>query len=128
MKANLNRSGLAARPTVGAMSDDHVVSLPAVASLVPIEAGKPHGHTVLDAPGVRVVVLGFAAGSALTEHRTPKHPLLMQALEGELTVTVAGEDTVLRPGDFLHLDAGVLHAVRADVDSHLALFLLNSAG
>jgi quercetin dioxygenase-like cupin family protein len=109
------------------MSDDQVTSLPAVASLVPIEHGKPHGHTVLDADGVRVVVLGFAAGSALTEHRTPKHALLMQALDGELTVTVAGADTLLRPGDFLHLEAGVMHAVQAGVDSHLALFLLNSS-
>ncbi|MBA3742791.1 cupin domain-containing protein [Sporichthya sp.] len=107
---------------------DQVTSLPAVASLVPIEPGKPHGHTVLDTDGVRFVVLGFAAGAALTEHRTPKNPLLMQALAGEVTVTVAGQDTVLRPGDFLHLDAGVLHAVRADVDSHLGLLLLNSAG
>ncbi len=73
-------------------------------------------------------MLGFAAGAELTEHRTPKHPLLMQALDGELTVTVAGEDTVLRPGDFLHLDAGVPHAVRAEVDSHLGLMLLSSAG
>ena len=105
-----------------------MTSLPAVASLVPIEAGKPHGHTVLDADGVRVVVLAIAAGSGLAEHRTPKHPLLMQALDGEVTVTIAGEDTVLRPGDFLHLDAGVLHAVHADVDSHLGLLLLTPAG
>ncbi len=106
---------------------DQVTSLPAAASQAPIQSGKPHGHALLDADGVRVVVLGFAAGSELTEHRTPKHPLLMQALDGEVTVTTAGQDTVLRPGDFLHLDAGVSHAVHVDVDSHLALFLLNSA-
>ena len=105
---------------------DQMTNLPAAASLVPIEPGKPHGHTVLDADGVRLVVLGIAAGSGLTEHRTP-NPLLMQALDGEITVTVAGADTVLRPGDFLHLDGGVRHAVHADVDSHLGLLLLNSA-
>lgn len=104
-----------------------VTSLIAAASQVPIEPGKPRGHTLLDADGIRVVVLGFAAGAALAEHRTPKNPLLMQALDGEVTVTVAGEDTVLRPGDLLHLGAGVPHAVHAGVESHLALFLLNSA-
>jgi len=107
---------------------DQVVPLPAAASAVPIEPGKAHARTLLNADGVRVVVLAIAAGSGLAEHRTPKNPLLMQALDGEVTVTIAGADTVLRPGDFLHLDAGVLHAVHADVDSHLGLLLLNSAG
>lgn len=101
--------------------------VPDAAALVPIEEGRAHARTVLNADGVRLVVLAIAAGSGLAEHRTPKHPLLMQALDGEVTVTVAGEDTVLRPGDFLHLDAGVLHAVHADVDSHLGLLLLNTA-
>ena len=111
------------------MSDrDQVTSLPAAASQIPIEPGKPRGHTVLNADGVRMVVLAIAAGSGLDEHRTPNNPLLMQALDGAVRVTIAGEDTVLRPGDFLHLDAGVLHAVHADVDSHLGLFLVNSAG
>lgn len=106
---------------------DQVTSLPAAASQVPIEAGKAHARTLLNADGVRVVVLAIAAGSGLAEHRTPKNPLLMQALDGEVTVTIAGEDTILRPGDFLHLGAGVLHAVHADVDSHLGLMLLTPA-
>ena len=105
-----------------------VSPLPDAASQVPIEAGKAHARTLLNADGVRVVVLAIAAGSGLAEHRTPKNPLLMQALDGAVTVTVAGENRVLRPGDFLHLDAGVPHAVHADVDSHLGLLLLNSAG
>ena len=104
-----------------------VTSLTAAVDQVPIQPGQPRGHTLLNADGVRLVVLGIAAGSGLEEHRTPKHPLLMQTLAGEVTVTVAGEDTVLRPGDFLHLAAGVPHAVHADVDSHLGLLLLNSA-
>lgn len=106
---------------------DQVSSLPAAAEQVPIEAGKAHARTLLNVDGVRVVVLAIAAGSGLAEHRTPKHPLLMQALDGEVRVTIAGEGTVLRPGDFLHLDAGVLHAVHADVDSKLGLLLLNTA-
>lgn len=104
-----------------------VTGVPSAAAVVPIEPDKAHARTVLTADGVRFVVLAIAAGSGLKEHRTPKHPLLMQALDGEVRVTVAGEDTVLRPGDFLHLDAGVPHAVHADVDSHLGLFLLTAA-
>jgi quercetin dioxygenase-like cupin family protein len=103
-----------------------VSALPSAAAQVPIEAGKAHARTLLQAEGVRVVVLAIAAGAGLAEHRTPKHPLLMQALDGEVTVTVGGSATLLRPGDFLHLDAGVLHAVSAEVDSHLGLLLLNS--
>lgn len=110
------------------MSDPgQVTSVPSAAGLVPIEPDKAHARTVLTGDGVRFVVLAIAAGSGLKEHRTPKHPLLMQALDGEVRVTVAGADTLLRPGDFLHLDAGVPHAVHADVDSHLGLLLLNSA-
>lgn len=110
------------------MSDPgRVTSVSSASGLVSIEPDKAHARTVLTGDGVRFVVLAIAAGSGLKEHRTPKHPLLMQALDGEVRVSVAGEDTLLRPGDFLHLAAGVPHAVHADVDSHLGLFLLTSA-
>ncbi len=111
------------------MSDrGQMTSLPAAAGLVPIEEGRAHARTVLTGDGVRFVVLAIAAGAGLKEHRTPKHPLLMQALDGEVKVTVDGRDTLLRPGDFLHVDAGVPHAVHAGVDSHLGLLLLNAGG
>ena len=82
------------------------------------------GHTtVLNAPGVRIVVLTFAAGHVLKEHRAPK-TLLMQALDGCLRVTAGGQVTELVPGTLLRLDASLIHEVEALDESRLMLTLI----
>ncbi len=82
------------------------------------------GHSsVLNAPGVRVVVLTFAAGHVLKEHRAPK-TLLMQALDGCLRVTAGGRVTDLVPGALLRLDESLQHEVEALGESRLMLTLI----
>ncbi|MBG6058952.1 quercetin dioxygenase-like cupin family protein [Cryobacterium sp. MP_M5] len=90
------------------------------ASLAP--GGLGHS-TVLNAPGVRVVVLTFAAGHVLKEHRAPK-TLLMQALDGCLRVTAGGKVTDLVPGALLRLDESLQHEVEALEESRLMLTLI----
>ncbi|WP_370936571.1 cupin domain-containing protein [Amycolatopsis sp. cg13] len=92
-------------------------------ALAPIEAGKLGHHTVLDAEGVRVIVLAFEQGHVLKEHRAPR-ALLLQALDGHLRLTAAGETVDLRPGGLVHLPPSMPHAVEAVADSRLSLTLL----
>jgi|SRR5680860_418589 len=93
-----------------------------LAGTTPGPGGLGHS-TVLGSPDVRVVVLTFAAGHVMKEHRAPK-TLLMQALDGRLRVTAGGEVTELGPGSLLRLDPSLLHQVEALEASRLMLTLV----
>lgn len=82
------------------------------------------GHsTVLSSPEVRVVVLTMEAGHVMKEHKAPK-VLLLQALDGRLRVTAAGQVIELGPGALLRLDASLTHKVEAIEASRLMLTLI----
>lgn len=105
------------------MADCGLVVLDNLLALAPIEMGKLGHHVVLSAGGARVIVLAFERDHELKEHRTP-HPLLMQALDGHLRVSVDERVVDLRPGGLLHLPASMPHSVTAAEDSRLSLTLL----
>jgi len=94
------------------------------ASAHPIQEGRVAPLRVLDAPGARIMHLAFDAGVELREHKAPV-PILIQAMEGTVTVTAADTDTVLSPGGVVHLTAGLPHAVVAhDGPARIMLTLL----
>jgi|GEM_PF-2837201 len=104
-------------------SSTAITIIPDVRADSPIpESGMGHS-TALTHSDVRVVVLTFAAGHVLKEHSTP-FPLIMQALDGELLVRADNQETTLRPGGLLRLDAGLRHEVESVVDSRLMLTLV----
>ena len=72
---------------------------------------------------VTVVVFGFAAGEELSEH-TSSRPAIIQVLRGELALTLAGEPVTAREGAWVHMSAGLRHAVLARVPSVMLLTLL----
>jgi quercetin dioxygenase-like cupin family protein len=51
-------------------------------------------------------------GAAVPEHSHP-HEQVVNMLEGELALTVAGEEHVLHPGDVVAIPGGTPHAARA---------------
>lgn len=53
---------------------------------------------------------GFGVGTHSHEHTEQ----VMAVLEGEMTLTVAGETRTLRPGDVAVINRGVEHAVRSE--------------
>jgi quercetin dioxygenase-like cupin family protein len=72
---------------------------------------------------VKAVVFGFGAGQELSEH-TSSLPAVLQVLQGEATLTL-GDDTIeARPGTFVHMPAGLRHAIRAKAPAVLLLLLL----
>jgi quercetin dioxygenase-like cupin family protein len=107
------------------MRDDDIAVVNDLRVLAPIEAGKLGHHTVLEVAGARVIVLAFERGHQMTEHRAPR-PLLLQAIDGHLRVSVADQIVDLRPGGLLYLPAALMHAVDAVEPSRLSLTLLAS--
>lgn len=104
---------------------EQLTSLPDAPGQVPFKPGEVNLRKVMEADGVRVVMVALAAGTGMPTHRTP-HPLLLQTLVGHVQLTVDDMRHDLRPGDLMHLKGGVMHAVHADVDSQLCLFLLKA--
>lgn len=109
------------------MSADRVTSLTDAPGQVPFKPGEVNLRKVMEADGARVVMVAIAAGAGMPTHRTP-HPLLLQTLAGHVRLSVDDVRYDLRPGDLFHLTGGIMHAVHADVDSQLCLFLLKGVG
>lgn len=98
-----------------------------LAATIDIEPGTRVSRLALSADGVRIVVFAFDAGTELTEHTAPG-PILLQALSGQLEVTVEGSPVTLNPGGVLHIAGRVPHAVRAIEPSKMALTLIRATG
>src|SRR5215204_2649234 len=93
------------------------------AEMVEFTLGRVKPMTVLKATGANVVVFAFEPGTELREH-TADEPALLQPLEGELTVRLAGQTVTLRMGDLLHIEPNVPHSVTAAGPAKLQLTIL----
>ena len=84
-------------------------------------AGTGHAAKTLVKDGpLRVVILGFTAGSALREHDSDG-PVSIQALSGEVDVAIEERTERLEPGKTLIINATVPHSVSADAEAVLLL-------
>lgn len=99
---------------------------PDVAGVVEIPATGTLSRTLHADDDVRVVVFGFAAGEELSEH-TASRPALIQVIRGELRLTLDGETATAGPGAWIHMTAGLRHAVRAVTPAVMLLTLLRQA-
>ena len=95
-----------------------VVSL---APLGPRLAGARTG-ALLKASELEVIRLVMQAGDQLPEHSAPGEMTLL-GIEGRLELTVPGGRIELGPADFVHLAAGVPHAVRCIASASALLTL-----
>ena len=93
------------------------------AGMAEFTEGRVKPVAVLKSTGANVVMFAFEPGTELREH-TAYQPALLQAVEGSLTVRVAGETITLMPGDLLHLEPHVPHSVEAVERARLQLTVL----
>ena len=74
---------------------------------------------IKDGP-IRLVILGFKAGSSLREH-SAGGPLSIQVLSGRVEVSTAGRSDSVVSGKALILGPSVIHSVEATTDAVLLL-------
>jgi quercetin dioxygenase-like cupin family protein len=79
-------------------------------------------RTLLRAPGVRVVLFGFAEGQELTEH-TSTQRALVQVLSGECDFSLSGQVHHLKTGDLLYMPPNAPHALTATKQFSMLLTL-----
>ncbi len=75
---------------------------------------------------VRVVIFGFDTDQELTEH-TASRPAIVQIIVGRAHVALGDQETVLEPGGWVHMPAGLPHSVRALEPTVMLLTLLQRA-
>jgi quercetin dioxygenase-like cupin family protein len=72
---------------------------------------------------VKVVLFGFAAGQELSEH-TASMPAIIHILQGEGTLTLGGDVRPAGPGTWVHMPAGLPHALVAKTPVVMLLTML----
>jgi quercetin dioxygenase-like cupin family protein len=74
---------------------------------------------------VNVTLFGFDTGQELSEH-TAGSPAIIQILQGEARLVIAGEEREGRAGTWIHMPARTPHSLAAKTPVVMLLLLLKS--
>jgi quercetin dioxygenase-like cupin family protein len=83
-----------------------------LADLVDYQPGSVVSRTVIDKPVGTVTLFAFDQGAGLSEHTAP-YDALVQVIEGEAEVTIAGRALSVKAGQMIIMPANRPHALRA---------------
>jgi quercetin dioxygenase-like cupin family protein len=93
--------------------------------LVTYQEGSVVSRVVLKREKGNITIFAFDEGQGLSEHTSP-FDALVQAIEGEAEVTVAGKPIALRAGEVVLLPAEKPHAVKATTRFKMVLTMIRS--
>ncbi|MGC8551459.1 MAG: cupin domain-containing protein [Phycisphaerae bacterium] len=94
-----------------------------VAELIAPQAGAVVSRVLLKRKGGNVTLFAFDVGQELSEHTAP-FDALVQVLEGEAKITIAGNPIMVRAGEVLLLPAGKPHSVYAQMELRMLLTMV----
>jgi quercetin dioxygenase-like cupin family protein len=93
--------------------------------LVNYQEGAVVSRTLLKRPTATVTVFAFDAEQGLSEHTSPFEALL-QVLEGQAEITIAGKPLATGAGECVLLPANQPHAVKATTPFKMLLTMIRS--
>lgn len=99
-------------------------SLPLL-GLVNYQEGSIVSRVVLKREKGNVTIFAFDEGQGLSEHTAP-FDALVQAVEGEAEITVAGKPIAVKAGEVVLLPAEKPHAVKAITRFKMVLIMIRS--
>lgn len=79
--------------------------------------------TILSDELVKVVLFGMDEGQELSEH-TASMPAILQIIQGEAELRLAGDEHVVGAGSWTHMSAALPHSVLAKTPLVMQLILL----
>ncbi len=94
-----------------------------LAAEVEIPANGTLSRVVYKDEHVRLVVFAFDTGQELTDH-TAGVPAIVQVVSGRLEISLNSEVAEIGPTSWVHMEAGLTHAVKALEPSVMVLTLL----
>ena len=109
-------------PTTGRLEIAEAQAFPLL-GLVDYQEGSVVSRVILKRDKGNVTVFAFDEGQGLSEHTSPFDALL-QVIEGEAEVTVAGTPIALRAGEVVLLPAEKPHAVKATARFKMVLTMV----
>jgi quercetin dioxygenase-like cupin family protein len=95
----------------------------ALADLVQHQPGAVISRTIIKKPTGTVTAFAFDAGEGLSEH-TAAYDALIVGVEGEATITIAGNPLKVSAGDVLRLPAGKPHGLSATSPFKMLLVMI----
>jgi quercetin dioxygenase-like cupin family protein len=93
--------------------------------LVNYQEGAVVSREILKKPTGNVTLFAFDDGQGLSEHTAP-FDALVQVLEGEAEITIAGQPRRLGGGEMILMPAGQPHALRALKPFKMILTMIRS--
>jgi quercetin dioxygenase-like cupin family protein len=96
-----------------------------LAALVDYQAGAIVSRQLVHGPGGSVTIFAFERDEGLSEHTAP-FDALVQLIDGEALITIAGQPFTVRAGDVILMPANQPHAVRAATRFKMLLTLIRS--
>ena len=81
-------------------------------TLVDYQEGSIARHEIMKESNGSVTLFAFAEGQCLSEHKAP-FDVLLQVIEGEAEITVAGQPHYVKSGGMVLIPAHYLHEVKA---------------
>jgi quercetin dioxygenase-like cupin family protein len=93
--------------------------------LVNYQDGSVVSRVVLKREKGNITIFAFEKGQGLSEHTSP-FDALVQAIEGEAEITVAGKPIALKAGEVVLLPAEKPHAVKATTRFKMLLTMVRS--
>ena len=93
--------------------------------LVTYQAGAVVSRTLINQKTGTVTLFAFDAGQELSEHTAP-YDALVQVLDGETRITIAGQPFDLKAGDLIIMPANQPHAVSATTPFKMLLTMIRS--
>ncbi|MFW6457160.1 MAG: cupin domain-containing protein [Planctomycetota bacterium] len=82
-------------------------------------------RTLMDKEAGSVTLFAFDAGQSLSEHTTP-YDALVQVIEGEVELSIGGEEVRAEAGELVLMPADVPHAVSAPQKFKMLLTMIRS--
>lgn len=107
------------------MENDLIGQVKKIVDLISYQAGAVVSRTLIDKPAGTVTLFAFDQGEGLSEHTAP-YDALVEVLEGELEVKIAGEPHQLKAADLIIMPAGQPHALRAATSVKMILTMIKS--
>jgi quercetin dioxygenase-like cupin family protein len=104
---------------------DELTKASRVVDLVSYQDGAVVSRIILKRETGNVTLFAFDAGQELSEHTTP-YDALVQVVDGEAAITIAGQPHRLRAGDVIIMPANQPHALKAVSRFKMLLTMIRS--
>lgn len=93
--------------------------------LIDYQTSAVVSSTLIDKQVGTVTLFAFDKGQALSEHTTP-YDALVQIVDGEALITIAGDEFPLKAGEVIIMPANIPHAVKAVEKFKMLLVMIRS--